>query len=143
MWILAILGAIGAALAVTRREQRGPTPLRDELAAAREAGTFLELKETLREEGEAIIATHRGAEWVEPETMSMMPPEVLPVEPVTGGPVLLYPDVVPDYHILPYPYPVINGNLDVVTSADKASVRRMAARGEMLDMVYRSGSAWV
>ena len=103
MWMLAILGAIGAALAAGRRVQRGPTPVRDELAAAREAGSFAELRDILWEEGGAVIEERQ---------------------------------------VLLHPYPVLN-NADVVTSADRASVRRMAARDQLLDTAARGGAAWV
>ena len=117
MWMLAILGMIGAALAANRREQRGPSPVQDDLAAAREAGTFMELRETLREEGAAVLEEQLVATG-------------MPAGPVTG----------PYYPL--YPYPVLNAP-DVVTSADRASVRRTAARGELLDTVYGEGAAWV
>ena len=116
MWMLAMLGMIGAALAANRREQRGPSPVQDELAAAREAGTFMELRESLWEEGAAVLEEQLVATG-------------MPADPVTG------------YSPL-YPYPVLN-TTDVVTSADRASVRMMAARGRLLDTAHGEGAAWV
>lgn len=134
MWMLAILGAIGAALAAGRREQRGPTATQGVLAAAREDGTFPELRETLRAEGEAIKTEYLAT--LGPEEL-MAPQELVypAVEPWLSGP--MPPEYMPPEYV---PYPVINGGDGVVTSADRASVRYQGSRTQLLSI---ANPAWV